>query len=167
MSWNQVSGFALETCVLELHALRHMSWNQVSNMVQELNGFGIICQNLSRIKCHCNHISGNKHLESDVLESKSLESNETHPNCPIHKWGFTENRNSSKIPLENGNTDTATIMGHADHFKANYHISLNATPGFYLSKWVGFNSILTTLWFCKLGNHQILLIIFGPQWTID
>ena len=79
VSWNQVSGFALESGVSELHALRHMSWNQVSNMVQELNGFGIICPNLNRNKCHCNHISGNKHLESNVLESKILESNETHP----------------------------------------------------------------------------------------
>ena len=80
-----MSRFALQSGVWELHALHHMSWNQVSNMVLELNGFGIICQNLNRIKCHCNHISGNKHLESNVLESKSLESNETHPHLCIDR----------------------------------------------------------------------------------
>ena len=33
VSWNQVSEFALQSGVWELHAPHHMSWNQVFNMV--------------------------------------------------------------------------------------------------------------------------------------
>ena len=98
MSWNEVSGFGIGNTCLGIRCLgirclnvhwKQVSWNYMSFItclgircpfwIWNQVSFGIRCQSLNRNKCHCNHISGNKHLDTNVLESEVLESNETHP----------------------------------------------------------------------------------------
>ena len=91
-SWNQVSSFGIgNTCLgirclgircLDLHC-KLVSWNYMSFItclgircpfwIWNQVSFGIRCQSLNRNKCHCNHISGNKYLDTNVLESEVLE----------------------------------------------------------------------------------------------